>query len=594
MVQSVHIASDDLISFEIRVSGKPVPDTMALTEIEVDLSLNRIPRATIKIVDGSKSDEVFSISEEDDLLPGNKVEILLGYHGGGESVFNGIITRHGLEIGGTGNANLVLHCADPAIRLTTRQDSVQFSDVSDSDMMVSLITGAGLTADVADTQATASYTMKPVGSDWDYILHRASANGLVVNVADGKLSIHSPVFSAPVFAANYGDSIEVLSLDLDGTHQVSGLEAKAWDPVKQELIRDTAEEPSLNDQGNVSAKILADGMTFDVAKLTNAAQTDPDELGVWANAELLRARLSRIRGRLRVPGQAKLRPGTTLAIGGLGARFNGDGYVSGVRHMVIAGVWSSEVQLGLSQDLMGNREPERAFLTSVQRPPVQGLQIAKVLQMHGDPDGQFRIKVYLPLLDAGDDGFWVRMMHPYASGSAGIMFLPEVGDEVVLAFLNDDPNAAILLGALHSSKLPQPQPSEEANPTKMILTATQLKILLNDADKEIEVQTPGGQHLLLSDKDGKIEMTDTTGNKVVLDDKGIALSSPADISLSASGKIDIKGDAGVVISSAQDIETSGLNVSTSADAAASVKGGASAELKASGQTTIKGALVSIN
>ena len=55
--------------------------------------------------------------------------------------------------------------------------------------------------------------------------------------------------------------------------------------------------------------------------------------------------------------------------------------------------------------------------------------------MYEDPDSQFRILVSVPLFDPNGEGIWARLTNFYSTNGAGIFFLPEVGDEVVLGFL---------------------------------------------------------------------------------------------------------------------------------------------------------------
>jgi uncharacterized protein involved in type VI secretion and phage assembly len=173
-------------------------------------------------------------------------------------------------------------------------------------------------------------------------------------------------------------------------------------------------------------------------------------------------------------------------------------------------------------------------------------------------------------------------------------FLPEVGDEVVLGFLGGDPDSAILLGSLHSSAQPAPIIPDENNTLKTIVTRAKHKITFDDDKKIITVETPGGHTMVLSDDAKSITLTDSNGNKIEMAEGGISVTSPKDIKLTATGSVEISGTAGVTVSSDADVKISGMNVSAEADIAMTAKGNASAELSASGETTVKGAMVMIN
>jgi phage gp45-like len=92
------------------------------------------------------------------------------------------------------------------------------------------------------------------------------------------------------------------------------------------------------------------------------------------------------------------------------------------------------------------------------------------------------------------------------------------------------------------------------------------------------LETPKGNRLVLDEDKGGITIEDQNGNKIVLDSKGITLESASKLQLKA----------------AQDVKLEGLNVNFSAQAALKAEGTASAEISASGTTTVKGGVVMIN
>ena len=83
----------------------------------------------------------------------------------------------------------------------------------------------------------------------------------------------------------------------------------------------------------------------------------------------------------------------------------------------------------------------------------------------GDPDGEDRIQVRLPLVDPAADGIWARWVSPDAGNQRGIYWRPEIGDELLVGFLNDDPRDPVVLGMLHSSVNPSPIQATRKAPT---------------------------------------------------------------------------------------------------------------------------------
>jgi len=110
----------------------------------------------------------------------------------------------------------------------------------------------------------------------------------------------------------------------------------------------------------------------------------------------------------------------------------------------------------------------------------------------------------------------------------------------------------------------------------------------------LTVTTPSNNKIVLNDKDKCILLSDQNGNLVKLSDAGIVLDSAHDIQITAKKGIKMDATNAIVVSSKADIEITGLNVTCEAKAGLKAKGTASAELSASGQTTVKGALVQIN
>jgi uncharacterized protein involved in type VI secretion and phage assembly len=169
-----------------------------------------------------------------------------------------------------------------------------------------------------------------------------------------------------------------------------------------------------------------------------------------------------------------------------------------------------------------------------------------------------------------------------------------VGDEVLLGWFNNDPAFPVVLGCLYSSKQTPPYTLEAANNTKAIVTRCKSKLEFNEADKVITLVTPGKNQIVISDKDKSITLTDQNNNKVELAPGGITLDSPKDITIKAKGKITLDAVGEVSITSKADVKVAGLNINCTAQVGFAGKGSATAELSASGQTTVKGAIVMIN
>jgi uncharacterized protein involved in type VI secretion and phage assembly len=231
-------------------------------------------------------------------------------------------------------------------------------------------------------------------------------------------------------------------------------------------------------------------------------------------------------------------------------------------------------------------------------PGVRGLVNGTVKQLHQDPDAQYRILVNIPVFDANGAGIWARLSNFYATSGAGAFFLPEVGDEVVLGFLNEDPRYPVILGSLYSGCKNKPyqglDPAEK-NPVKAIVSKSGIVIKFDDENKILTVITPDKNQVILSDKDKQITILDDNQNSIVMSGSGITMKSPKNINIQADQQVTISGSQGVTIeASGGDVAISGINIKESADSQYSAVGQMTAQISSAGELSLKSAMIMIN
>jgi uncharacterized protein involved in type VI secretion and phage assembly len=174
-------------------------------------------------------------------------------------------------------------------------------------------------------------------------------------------------------------------------------------------------------------------------------------------------------------------------------------------------------------------------------------------------------------------------------------FIPETGDEVLVGFEGGNAEKPFMMGSMyHGKNKPGASLPDKDNSFKGIITRSKLKIEFDDKKKITTIETPGGNKAVLSDDGKSIMLQDQNNNKVELTTAGITLDSPKDIIIESKGGITINAVNAVKIVSKADVKVDGLNVGLEAKVGLTAKGTASAELSASGQTTVKGAMVMIN
>ncbi len=578
-------ATPDVCTTAILVEGELMPATFHLLSVTVQRELNRIPSATLRLQDGEAAKATFPVSDSDVFVPGKAIEVQLGYRSHNDTVFKGIIVKQQLKLRRTGG-ELTVECFAEAVKLTGGRKRHYFADMKDSDVMEQVLGAHGLSYDVEGTEPDLKEVVQYDATDWDFLLCRAEANGQVVLVADDQVKIRKPDANGPdTLQLAYGATLLELDVETDARVQSKAVTALSWGAADQEPVRAEASEPTTPAAGNLSASALAGVLDDDGEELVHGGGVDRAQLKSWADARLMRMRMARLRGRARCQGFAGVQPGDIATLEGIGERFAGKLYVSGVRQNVSGGNWETDVQFGLSPLGFAERYELRPLPAAGLVPAVSGLQMGVVTQLEEDPAGEDRIKCRLPLISQEADGIWARLATLDAGNERGTFYRPELGDEVVVGFLGDDPRYPVILGQCHSSAKPAPQAAKDVNHLKGYVSREKLKLTFDDDKKVITVETPAGNSITVSDDGKGIVLRDQNGNKVVLDDKGITVESAKDLTFKASG----------------DVKLSGTNAEFSAQSSFKASGAGSAELsgaqtKINGDTTtvIKGGLVQIN
>ncbi len=569
---------------------------LPLMAVTVRRAFNRIPWAELVIQDGDMSTGKFACSDGTAFVPGTPVRIKAGFGKESAEIFRGIVVRQGVKIDGQSDSRLVVECRDTASRMTIGRTNANYLKKTDSDILKALIAAHGLKADVTSTALTHDELVQYYCSDWDFLLARAEFNGMLVDVEAGTVTVAAPKASGDaVLALAWGRDLYEFSADIDARLQYKSAQATAWDPVQQKIVQGKAAEPAaFNAQGDLKGAELAEVASPKVLRLQTATTQEQEALNAWATSTQLKAALARIRGHLRCLGTALVKPGALVSVKGVGTRFQGNVFVGAVEHTLAGGQWLAEVEFGLDPRWHTMRDDVEAPSAAGLLPGVGGLQIGVVQKLDGDPQDAQRIQIALPVMQAQTEGVWARLIQGYASNGFGAFFLPEVGDEVIVGYLNDDPSHPVVLGAVYSAKHKPPYALDAPNDTKAIVTRAKHTIEFNEKDKIITVTTPGNNKVVLDDKDQSILVKDQHGNSVKLSGNGIALDSPYDITASAQGNIKLKAGISIEMTAQADVKASGLNITCEAQVGFTGKGAATAELSASGQTTVKGGLVMIN
>jgi uncharacterized protein involved in type VI secretion and phage assembly len=214
----------------------------------------------------------------------------------------------------------------------------------------------------------------------------------------------------------------------------------------------------------------------------------------------------------------------------------------------------------MSQSLLDLLAPPGAAVSN----RVYGVVVG-IVTNNKDDEGLGRVRVRFPWLSGSDESWWARVATPMAGKERGVYCLPEVDDEVLVAFEHGDASAPYVIGSLWNGKDPPPETNDGNNNRRIIKSRSGHVIRLDD--------TKGGEKIEIIDKDGKNSIVISTA------DNTIAISADANITIMASGGT---------------LKLSGASIELTAQAGVTVEAGGSMDLKADGQMRIRGATVDIN
>lgn len=561
MAEESIISVQSLAEFVININGVKLPRTVSLVAINVMKVVNKISSATLVLKDGDPATGKFPLTDENLFTPGNEIIISAGEVNNPANIFSGIIIKQSLKIRNQKAPQLIVECKHKAVRATVGRKNACFHDMNDTDVFEKILRDDAFKSteiDIPDpTPLLHSELVQYNCTDWDFILNRAEMIGKIILTNDEKISIKTPTVSAEnAFFPLSLNSIIELDAEMDSRNQYAAVKTRAWDMANQSVAESQADEPAdIEEQGNLGVNNLAAVIGLNEFTLNHSGALPAEELKAWADAQLLKSRLSKIRGRVKFKGTTSINPGDVVELNNLGEHFSGKAFVSGVRHDYdgIHG-WKTQAQFGHSPDWFADETSITAQKTGGLVPGVIGLHTGIVTD-NEDPEGEMRVRVKFPFINPDDDGVWARIALADAGNERGMFFRPEIGDEVITGFLYDDPRQPVILGMLHSSKLPAPlQPSNENN--QKGYTSREKMVWQFDDDKmEFKIETPAGNKINISEDRKSITIQDQNNNKILLNEEGITINDDSDseiITLAKNkGQLKIKANAKVIVEAPQ-------------------------------------------
>jgi len=516
-------------------------------------------------------------------------------------VIDGEITAIETELNEKSQAPIIIRGYDISHRLHRGRYNRSFQNMTDNDIVTQLIVEAGISAGtVSATTIVHEYVFQENQTNMEFLRERAARNGFELYVQDAKLNFRKPTQDQEL-TLTWLEDIHNFRVRVTSTEQVSSVEVRGWDYTQKQAIVSTASTGAVITTTQVGTgaqastkfssqpkMIVVDQPVFSINEAQKIAQSLCDELGgefVHADA--------------KGEGNPKIRPGRVVKMTGIGI-YSGSYYVSETRHSFQAGTYTTHFSV---RSLRGGN----LFSMLSSKPHLQPGQtmLVGVVSNNKDPKAWGRVRVKFPTLTEEHESNWARVVSVGAGINRGFDCLPEVNDEVLVAFEHGDIHRPYVIGGLWNGKDAPPAAVADSVVAGKVRLRTfktrvghQLQFVEEDkgTKKGIYLNTSGGHNVRLNDSEKEIQLTSTgdiiikTGTTGTTSDLTI---NAANITLAATTKITLKVGSNKVEISNSGIVIEGMQVQIKGTALAKMEAPV-VNVEASGINTIKGSVVKIN
>lgn len=535
--------TEQLLShFYLKIDGKQADPAFTgnITDLVVENSLYLPDVATISVLDLETA-----WIDNNMLLPGKTIEISARIDTREQHIFSGEIVElemaweHGLQ-------KMIIRAFNRLHRLARGRYARSFQNVTDGDLIRKIAQEVGLSAKVDRTSEVHKHIMQANETNLSFLQRRAAAHGYVLYVDKTTLCCVAPTSHQAPIELHWGTDMFEFRPRLSTIGQVSEVIARGWNPdTKSEVVGKVktskiAPEVGVQQSGGdwVKKGFHMPNVTYLVADRPLRAQSTASTL---AQAVADRQASQYIEADGASAGNPKLVAGARIKIQNIGTRFSGTYVVTSTTHRFGAGAYTTHFSVSGLQatTLMSLLAPQD------EQPTALGLVIGVVTD-NKDPDNLGRVRVKFPWLSADDASFWARVVIVGGGKQRGIEFLPEIDDEVLVGFEQNDFNYPYILGGLWNKRDQPPVPSSTAIQggkvqQRVIRSRVGHTITLDDSDNGgIIIEDKGGNKIVITSKDNSLAV-EIKGNANIQVKGNTTLKTNANLSLEAQGHVDIKG-----------------------------------------------------
>ncbi len=490
-------------------------------------------------------------------------------------LIEGEITGIEVKFSDTSEAHLIIRGYDISHRLHRGRFSRSFLNMTEGDLVEKIAKEVGITIGQVDKSNgyVRDYIFQENQTNMEFLRERAARVGFELFVQNNKIYFRKPKSDSSLTLEWLTD---ISSFDVRTTtaEQVSAVEVFGWDYSKKEQIKGEAKKEQLvtdtgNGQGSSKQTFKLKSSKTLSPKMIVVDQTVESQKEAAKIAESLCNELGGefVTAKAKAEGNPEIRPGKVVELENMGTRYSGKYYVTETCHCYRQGV------LKTNFDVRGLRQGTLLSTLSPKKPLQPGqTHLVGLVTDNNDPEGWGRVKVKFPTLSTDDDSYWARVVGLGAGNDRGFYCLPEIDDEVLVAFEHGDIHRPYIMGGVWNGK---DKTVETVNDTiqsgkvnlRTIKTREGHMIQFVEEgksgfDKGILIKTNEGHKVHLNDSDRKIEIETKDGHYLKMEDgsQKLSMKSTGDLNIDARGSINISAGRNIDVTSVASMKLKGSKI----------------------------------
>jgi uncharacterized protein involved in type VI secretion and phage assembly len=566
-----------LAGTDVKLGGSQLDPDVAgqLLEARVDLHLRLPDRCSLRFADPE-----LDLIDGSSFALGAELEVLFTAPGGTSpvSIFNGLVASLEPELEHH-EATLAVRAYDRSHMLSGARNTKAYEQMSYGSIARSLAGNGGLSAGtIDDTGSPVKFVQQSNETDWEFLWRLADEIGFEVHVSEEKLHFRKAGTGgsgAPVRLA-WGDQLLAFRPRATAVQQAKSVTVRGWDPATAQPIEVT-ETPSPT--GAAIGLKRSDA----VSALGGGSMTVADQpIGTSAQATALARSVAGRLGEAFVEvegtavGNPALRAGAKISVEQVGARFGGTYTLSSASHVLRSGR-GYETSFAVS----GRTARSMLDLVSARNArPWRHSVVVGLVTNNDDPDALGRVRVRYPVLGSDHEGWWARVTAPAAGARRGLLMVPQVGDEVLVAFEHDDEERPYVLGSVWNGTA---KPQELVHADGSFALRSDKQVLVEAAepmtltgDKDFTVSAAGNAKITTSERSGDGPpgnvTVDAKGDATVKSGKAAKIDATADAALAGGTEVKVTAGTKLTLQGGTQVSITGAQIEINGTAMVKISG----------------------